>query len=107
MSKANTQTYHLTDEGHRLALDQIHQVLRSDLDAFQRHAQAAATAKRVAESKYTQSLQRLAKAAHPGAEIPDGALVQGDAETNTITVTLPEQPKAEKAPKALRGGKVT
>lgn len=105
-------TIHLSDEGHKLALEQIHGVLAGDGEVINRHfaearqaAERAQDAKTIAERKYVGSLNKLAKLAKPDLTLPERFEVRGDVKANTITIKPLEGEPAPAAPKAKRGGK--
>lgn len=101
MAHADTQTIHLTDDAQRLALEQAQQLLASDLAVVRQHQQRAQDAQRVASTRYTQSLARLAKLAQPDLELSEGVQLKGDPEAHTISVRRPKTPSQGQPPVKL------
>lgn len=109
---ATETTIHLQDEGHKLALEQTHEVLKADAEVVKRHLtasqesqQKAAEASQIAERKYADRLTRLVRAVKPDVVLPDQFEIKGDVKTGTITVKPIEAPPAAPALKAKKGGK--
>lgn len=86
----HVQVIKLTGELDKLALEQIHDVLARDLHEAKRLEHAAVMAYRRADARYVGSVMRLAKAADPTLELPEGAELRGDVEKGEITITLPD-----------------
>lgn len=102
MSRPTVQTISLQDEGHKLALEQIEQVLRGDLAERNRHVERAQQAEEVARRKYSRSIERLARTIKPDLELPPGRTgIKHDLEAHTITITIDPEP----APVVKKGGK--
>lgn len=106
---ADVQEVKLQDEGHKLALEQIHQVLAADQATAQRHLDNARQAKAIADAKYTTACKRLLKLAKPEIEVEDDATISSNSTEHSITVT--HEPHAPAAPalrpKMKKGGKAT
>lgn len=74
------------DDGHRLALEQVDRALASDLAAAEQLRDQARRVEALARGRYVQRLARLAQAARPGVEVPEGSRLMGDVEGAKIRV---------------------
>lgn len=105
MTTANVQEVKLQDEGHKLALEQAHQVLAADQAVARRHVENARQAQAIADQKYTATMRRLLKLAKPDLVVDDDATISSNATEGSITVTHEPHPPQLPQIKAKKGGK--
>lgn len=105
MPNANVQEVKLTDEGHKLALEQTHQVLAADRETAQRHLEQARRAKEIADRKYVTAIKRLLALAKPDLVVEDDAVLDSNATEHTITVRHEPHPVVPPALKTKKGGR--